>query len=528
MAQPPSEDNAEHAPRNKTTRLSRRTLIGWGAGTAAGMGAAAATSRLLLAQDATPDAAGTPAAGHSHGAEASPHVSHHGTPAALADATPVATAFEGVTGQALVQPELRESSGGVLETQLEARLSSTTVAGRDVVSTVYEGSFPGPTLSVWPGDTLRLKLINSLDNCTNMHTHGFHVSPRDNSDNIFLHINPGETFDYEYHIPDDHPSGTFWSHPHCHGLTATQTTGGMSGAIIVRGGLDEIEGIAGLTDQLLVLQSTQFDGDGSMVPFEQQSPATRMRLVNGQLQPTISIQPGETQRWRVANVTSDDFFLLKLADHTLHVIAKDGNPYDEVVPVDEIVLAPAERVDVLVQASTTAGSYQLRTLEWGEDYQAQPDVLLATMVVEGDVLEPGQLPTALIPFEDLSLLEVDRQRVTTFEEPGAPLFLAIDGKHWDADRIDQTVQLGHLEEWIVRNTSSHRHPFHIHINDFQVVAFNGQPVKAHGWGDTINLPPNSEVTIRMRFADFTGKFVYHCHILSHEDFGMMANVEVVE
>ncbi len=95
------------------------------------------------------------------------------------------------------------------------------------------------------------------------------------------------------------------------------------------------------------------------------------------------------------------------------------------------------------------------------------------------------------------------------------------------NRVDQTVKLGRLEEWIVRNTSSHFHPFHIHVNDFQVVAFNGEPVAARGWQDTVILPPNSETIIRMRFDDFDGKFVYHCHILSHEDFGMMAVVEVV-
>jgi FtsP/CotA-like multicopper oxidase with cupredoxin domain len=95
------------------------------------------------------------------------------------------------------------------------------------------------------------------------------------------------------------------------------------------------------------------------------------------------------------------------------------------------------------------------------------------------------------------------------------------------NRVDQTVKLGALEEWIVRNTSSHFHPFHIHVNDFQVVAFNGEPVAARGWQDTVVLPPNSETVMRMRFDDFDGKFVYHCHILSHEDFGMMAVVEVV-
>jgi FtsP/CotA-like multicopper oxidase with cupredoxin domain len=495
-------------------RLSRRSLVGLSAASLTGVATGAAFHRLTgVAQDATP--------------EANPHAAHgtpvtHGTPAA----TP-SVPFEGITGQPLVEPEVRESSGGVLETQLGASLTTTTVAGREVISTVYEGSFPGPTLAMWPGDTLRIRLVNSLDEGTNLHTHGFHVSPKDNGDNIFLHIEPGEVFDYEYQIPNDHFAGLYWYHPHYHGNTAKQNTAGMNGAIIVRGGLDELEGIAGLTEHLLVMTTTQFDGNGQMVPVEQQSPASRMRLINGQLQPVISARPGETQRWRIANNSSDDFFLLHLADHKLHMIAKDGGPFDEVVTVDQILLAPAERVEVLVQMSTTPGSYQLRSLEWGEDYQVQPDVLMATVSVEGEAVETPPLPASLIPFEDLSQLPIDNRRVTVFEEPGPPLFLAIDGKHFDPDRIDQTVTLGALEEWVIRNTSSHRHPFHIHVNDFQIVAIDGEPVRAHGWQDTVNLPPNSEITVRMRFMDFDGKFVYHCHILSHEDFGMMATVEVV-
>jgi FtsP/CotA-like multicopper oxidase with cupredoxin domain len=133
-----------------------------------------------------------------------------------------------------------------------------------------------------------------------------------------------------------------------------------------------------------------------------------------------------------------------------------------------------------------------------------------------------------VPFEDLRFVTVDHSRTTEFQEPGAPLYLAIDGKHWDPDRIDQTVKLGDVEEWTIKNTSSHWHPFHIHINDFQVISVNGEPVEAWGLNDTYALAPNSTTVMRSHFAEFTGKFVYHCHILSHEDFGMMANVEVVE
>lgn len=448
------------------------------------------------------------------------------TPAATPSGPPPPP-FVPVSGQPLTDPQRIASSGGLLETTMTMALSPTMFAGKPVTSWVPNGSFPGPTIVLNPGDTWKNTLVNNLDDCTNVHTHGFHVSPKNNSDNIFLMINPGETFDYEYQIPADHSPGIYWYHPHCHGNTAAQTTAGLTGAMLIRGGLDNFPGIAGLTDRLLYVQGSQFDGNGNMIPFDQQSVSTRLHTVNAQYQPTIAIQPGETQRWRIANACSDDFLMLQLQGHTMYEIAKDGNPCKHVVPVDQILLGPAERVEVLVQASSTPGSYQLASLPWGIDYQAQPEFLLATMVVSGPALEPQPLPTDLIPFTDLSTLPVDRYRVTAFQELGPPLFLAIDGKHFNPDVIDQTVKLGALEEWVVKNESTHVHPFHIHVNDFQVVAVNGQAVEADSLDDTINLPPEGEVTVRIPFKDFDGKFVYHCHILSHEDFGMMATVEVV-
>ncbi len=494
-------------------QMSRRKLVG-GIG-ALGAGSLALNGRDGFAQDASP-------------AATTPHSMDHGaTPAASPVATPPPTPFNGITGEPLREPPVRMSENGLLETTFSVALGPATAAGQPVTAYVYDGEFPGPTLRLRTGDTLKLKLVNGLDDATNIHTHGFHVSPKNNSDNIFIHVDPGTEFDYEYRIPDNHPPGTYWYHPHAHGNTAVQTNGGMDGVIIIEGSLDEVDGIAGLIDRTLVLSATQFDGDGNIVDYDSQTPATVQRFVNGQLQPTIDIKPGETQRWRIANVSSDTFFLIALQGHTMFEIANDGTPYDQVVPQQQILLAPAERTEILVQASTNAGNYEFRTLLWGVDYQAQPDELLATMVIGGDSLDPTPLPEALIPFEDLTGLPVDNIRITTFEEPGAPLYLAIDGKHFDADRVDQTVKLGALEEWVVRNTSSHWHPFHIHVNDFQVISVDGVPVRSYGWQDTVPLAPNSETMMRMRFDDFDGKFVYHCHILSHEDFGMMAVVEVV-
>jgi FtsP/CotA-like multicopper oxidase with cupredoxin domain len=137
------------------------------------------------------------------------------------------------------------------------------------------------------------------------------------------------------------------------------------------------------------------------------------------------------------------------------------------------------------------------------------------------------LPEQLVPVADLSQAEIYVQRIVTFQENlQAPVF-TIDHEVFDPDVVNLWVRLGAVEEWVIRNTSAEWHPFHIHVNDFQVFAINGVPVQPY-WNDTISLPPRGEVTIRTRFADFTGRSVFHCHILAHEDFGMMSVFSIEE
>ncbi len=461
------------------------------------------------------------------------HSGHGSQEATPAGATPAphynATGDLGVEGQELRQPEIRESVDGVLETTLHASFTETIVNGQPKVTRVFEGMYPAPTLKAKPGDTIRVHFINDLPEMTNLHTHGMHVSPSGNSDNVFLQIQLGETFDFEFNIPDNHPAGMLWYHPHIHGLTGLHVNGGMAGAIILDGGLDEIEGIKGLTDQILIFQSTEFDANGVVLPIDEQSTRNQVRTVNGQINPTIRMRPGETQRWRILNATSGAFMLLGLEGHEFHQIAHDGNPLSQVESTFQLLQGPGERNEVLIQAGA-AGTYELRQMLWGETFQSQPDVLLATLVVEGDPVEEQPLPTSLIPFEDLRDAEVDNHREIRFnmlfDEDG--VHFVIDGKTVDMDRVDQTVKLGTLEEWTIYNDSDEWHPFHIHINEFQVVAINGEPYEATGWEDTRPLPPHGSITMRSRFIDFTGKYVYHCHILGHEDRGMMGVVEVVE
>jgi FtsP/CotA-like multicopper oxidase with cupredoxin domain len=469
-------------------------------------------------------------------------------------------------GEPLVEPEVRASRDGLLDTTLTCSVMSVPVAGGTAIMSVYEGSLPGPTLRIRPGDTLRINLVNNLEalpaglpadspflcsalggpahaaggehatTCdTNLHTHGFHVSPSDNSDNIFLTVKAGESFQYEYQIPPDHPSGIYHYHPHLHGASHGQVFGGMLGAIIIEGDLDRLPGIDGVPERMLILQTTQLTPDGgSVIAQGQAAESTYLRLVNGQLNPTMTIQPGETQRWRVQNLTASTTFRLRLDAHQLHQIAKDGNTLAETWTRDEIVLLPGERIEALVQGGP-AGTYELRTLPITTGFTTQVAATLATLVSAGDAVTPQPLPTTLLPFEDLSTADIDERRRITFQikppiqpptGPHGPT-AQIDSHFFDAERDDQVVRLNTTEEWVIRNASAEWHPFHIHINDYQVVAVNGRPVPVRYSEDTTPVPPFGEITIRTRFRDFPGRWVYHCHILLHEDLGMMGTVKAL-
>jgi suppressor of ftsI len=492
--------------------LGTLSAAGWQLTARARQDATPAASPQVPGKDQSPD-------GHDHAA----------TPTAGPDRTPVAdpVAFGFIPGEEFADPPVRQSENGVLESTLTASFGPAIVAGREVTTLCYEGSLPGPTLLMRPGDTLKLRVTNEFDQPTNLHTHGLHVSPSGNSDNVFVDIEPGESFDYEIVLPTNHPPGSYWYHPHYHGNTHRQVALGLAGMMVVDGVTDLVPELASYPTKIIAIQSTQFDTTGMVLPTRLQfDPLT---LINGQWQPVIRLQPGEIQRWLLANLTSGIVYNVALASHALHQIAADGNAFDAPQLANSIVLSPGERADVLVKAFEIPGTYELRSVLWGEGFQATADLLLATVIIEGEPIEAAPMPEYLVSFEDLSQYQVDRQRSLVFQivdDDDNPYL--IDGRMFDHERVDQRVPLNALEEWLLINTSSEWHPFHIHVNDFQVVAINGEPRTAHGYDDTFMIPPNGSITIRSRFLDFTGRFVYHCHFLYHEDHSMMGVVEVVE
>jgi suppressor of ftsI len=426
----------------------------------------------------------------------------------------------------LYEPRRLYSRNGRLSLTLVAEKRQAFVAGRMREAIVYNGSFPGPTWVIDPGDRIRLRLVNRLEDPTNVHTHGFHVSPEGNADNVLMHIPPGETFDYEFDLPLNHAPGLNWYHPHPHGHGTPQMFGGMAGAVVVRSRADRHGRIPPMRERVLVLQAPEWDADGRLKTWSAGLLASQMRLVNGQLNPPIPIRYGETQRWRILNATVSDFFDLRLDGHRLLQINADGNPFSRAVEIDVLRLPPGGRADVLVEGGPP-GRYSLRSLPFdhGAGFVA-PEMVLATVTASHGRRSPWPVRTnrLLQPFCDLRELPLANRRRITFTMRGGFL---IDGKPFDPERVDQLVALNTVEEWTVVNDSPLVHPFHIHVNPFQLTHINGTAVDEPGYRDTVPVMPNGgSITFRTLFADFLGRSVFHCHIVPHSDLGMMAVFEI--
>jgi FtsP/CotA-like multicopper oxidase with cupredoxin domain len=433
------------------------------------------------------------------------------------------------TGQeAFPQPAQMVSADGVLDAELTVSREEIELGGAPTVATVYNGSFVGPTMRVRPGDRIELALNNTLEEPTNIHFHGLHVSPAGDADNIFLHIEPGATQQYVVDLPDNHPTGTYWYHSHMHGVSEEQVFGGLSGLLVVEGLADllpaELQDIEQYDFAIKDFQAA----DGAILTANIDSNAPTTRTVNGVVNPALSIDAGETQLWSFANAGADIYYELQLDGHPFHVLAEDGNPVWEVKAFDSLVMPPGKRFDVLVQGGVP-GTHDLKTLAYDQQGDTYPEATLATITVNESSLTPVTLPDQMAEPSDLSTATVANSRTITFAKDQAAGTFTIDGKTFDMNRVDQEVKLGTVEEWTIVNDNNQQHPFHIHVDSFQVMSVNGEPYEAVGRQDVVNLPANGgEVVVRIPFDEFTGKFVYHCHILNHEDLGMMAVVEVVE
>jgi FtsP/CotA-like multicopper oxidase with cupredoxin domain len=454
----------------------------------------------------------------------------------------------------LIEPQVRRSANGVLQTQLRCAYAYRHVGGIRLYVRSYEGGMPGPTLRMKPGETLKIRLINDLPpnrdllpadisnphqfNNTNFHFHGSHASPSGIADNVMRSMVPGESYDIEIELPKDHTKGTYWYHPHHHGSADIQMASGMAGMIVVEGDFAEVPEIANAKERTLVLAQVVHDARYMVETFETLFPetATRFLTVNGQRRPTITMRPGEVQRWRILHAGYQDDMLLELEKHDLHIIAYDGIQLGAMETMKQHLILPGQRADVLVQAGAP-GTYALKAMDYDQGHPS-PSGPLARVVVAGEPMAM-KLPTALpkAPLEAVKDAELTGSRKLVFSATAPEADAAghwqefaffIDGKKFDPTRIDQKVKLGSIEEWTIVNTHDHDdHVFHIHTNPFLVTKLNGKPLATPQWRDTAIVErKGGSLTFRTRFLDYTGIYMMHCHMMNHEEMGMMATVEV--
>ena len=443
---------------------------------------------------------------------------------------PAATAVEPLT-----DPPVYRSQDGELNVTLEARPTRVKLGGFEIDGATYNGVYAGPVLRLKPGDVLHLRLVNHLAQATNIHFHGLEVSPQGHGDNSMHMVAPGETWDYVIAIPKDHPPGVYWYHTHAHGFAERQLMGGLSGTLVIEGFQDQVPATRPLKERLFALKEFAPNRNGGLdrVP----KPYNRViKSINGQVMPRIDIRPGETQLWRFSDQTANTYFRLRLEGHSFTVIGRDSRPVVHPETTNEVMFGPSERADVLVTGGA-AGSYKLiaeetQTGPVGDDFAAQN---LALVTSAADPTEPP--PPALAALTVNPGMEkpipgdhIDAKRLVSFsEDPVTGLFF-INHATFDHDRVDVKVPLGSIEEWTIRNASEELHVFHIHQVAFQVLSINGKATPFDGLEDTVNVPVHGEVKIRLAFTDPTiiGRFMFHCHILEHEDKGMMAQIEVYD
>jgi suppressor of ftsI len=427
------------------------------------------------------------------------------------------------------------SKNGFLNTTLVAEYKIGKVGNQITTAMVYNGSLPGPTYHVYPGDRVVINLVNRLNESTNLHFHGMHVSPANNSDNVFLEIAPGKTQQYVVDIPKNHEPGTNWYHPHLHRYTYGQVSAGLSGMFIVEG-LEKLlpKPLQNITQHTFAMRDFPFDNLFVTTHNLSNTVASQDRLtVNGEVNPVVNMKSGETQLWRLANIGPENELTVEFPGHKFHVIAEDGSPVWKVWDNDTLFMQSGKRFDVLVTA-TGNGTFPLRSLN--NSLTAPYDFNIATVKIQGNqkAVQPAAniIPTGLIPKRDLNLVNVAAHRVLNFSSNDRDWIYTINNKTFDPNRVDEKVKLGTVEEWKLINldqpASFNYHPFHIHTNHFQVMSVNGKPYDANGRQDVVNIPTGGNVVIRIPAYDFVGKTVYHCHLLFHEDFGMMGNVEWVK
>ncbi|HEY5258152.1 MAG TPA: multicopper oxidase family protein [Candidatus Baltobacteraceae bacterium] len=518
--------------------------------------------------------------------------------------------------------------GGLDSYTLVPQYATHTYAGKTLRTRTYGGMIPGPTIYAAPGQPLNVTINNQLPlnpaapipqsvvvhpsdtmdemggrmapqgvgvlstsidlmnnphlfNTTNLHVHGLQVVPHlfepvgtSDPSAMMVAVEPGGQFTYNFTVPIDQPSGLYWYHPHHHGSTDVQVSGGMAGLLLVGGPIDRVPEIAAARDLQYAIQTLQVNQDTTnpnlysteYIAYQTANnggynPRSEylFMLVNGQLvsemdfttvpigtstnfaPPQVQMQPGEVVRLRLLNGSNELLFPLQLPGFDVYVIGIDGVNFlapQHVVQdgVNTVQMAAGNRVELLLRAPATPGNYTLFSKAiTAHGLHPWPQFNFLQFVVAGAPLAmaiPTTLPTPTREYPLIADGEIVGNRNVVFDsEPSTSILsgtaLLINGVVYDEMAIVFDLKLGTAEQWTVSNKMAEGHPFHLHTNSFEVHSVtdpSGTITYSPPYlADTVWIPGNGTAILRARYKQWQGKDVFHCHKLSHEDQGMMAN-----
>jgi FtsP/CotA-like multicopper oxidase with cupredoxin domain len=471
------------------------------------------------------------------------------------------TLFCFVTGDGQQSPTLHVNPGDTINITLTNALPA----------------MPGaPAERMWSGDAV-CGNPDMTPTSVNMHFHGTNTSPRCHSDEV-IHtlINAGETFTYTLHIPADEPPGLYWYHPHVHGISSVSLQGGATGALEVQGIANVQPAVAGLPERYLVLRDQRLGSQSSMdtnpnKPIPNWDVSVNYVPVNyGRYVPSvIRMQSGSQEFWRVVNAGANTILDLKVTydgvAQPLKIVAfdgvptgsKDGHHQGTIVTQHDVLLPPSGRVEFILDAPSspsTVAMLSTAAIDGGPDADSNPARPLAKIVAQ---TAPASLPRMPEPrpaihrmrFEDLANATVTAERKLYFSEIRPPVsrdlentkfFITVDGddeKIYDPNNPPAiTTTRGAVEEWTIENRTAEVHEFHMHQIHFLAEEIDGVaiPKKKQQLYDVVQIPywtgqgAFPSIKVKMDFRGPTvGDFVYHCHILDHEDAGMMAIIRVL-
>ncbi len=383
----------------------------------------------------------------------------------------------------------------------------------------YGGSFVGPTIRAKSGRAVKIVYGNRLDMPANVHLHGGHVPPGSDGHPMDV-IQPGEARLYDY--PNTQQGATLWYHDHSHHMEAEHVYRGMHGFYLIDDDSERSLRLPqGAYDVPIMLRDSEFDETGGLIFFD--DPANRTTiLANGKIQPYFPVA-ARKYRFRLLNASNEHVFRLNLGGQEMMKIASDGGLLPAPVPVTELVLASAERTEIVVDFSRHPVGEQLILFN-GSDPVLRFDVTR-------EAADDSWLPDVLRPLPALPVAPVEREVAMSFDLSGTDPVGLVNGRPFDPGRVDFQIRRGTTEIWHVRNadTITIDHTFHMHLAQFQVLDRNGGPPLPQDAGlkDTVHVPPGGSLRIQATFGDYLGRYVYHCHYLEHSSIGMMAQMEII-